>query len=63
MKNDRLCDEFKLGVAVSSLSALIASKFDNNDELALIAALLTQTGDNLASIIVRRDLCERNENE
>lgn len=42
-------------VSVTALAALIASNLDDN-ELGLAAAIFTQLGDTLATIVVQRSL-------
>lgn len=42
--------------AVSALSIVIADQIPDNDDLNLLAAILTQLGDTLATIAARRDI-------
>ena len=56
------CDPLALTTAVNTLAVSIAARLDNGD-LALAAAILTQLGDTLATIVVQRELCEAREPE
>lgn len=47
----------ELPVAVSALAAALAQKL-NDEELGLLAAVLTQLGDTLATIAVQREICK-----
>ncbi len=51
-------DNCALPVGVSALACAIAQQFENTDELALLAAVLTQLGDTLDTIAAQRALCE-----
>ena len=51
-------DEFSLPVAISALANTIAAQTPDNIELGLLAAIFTQLGDTLATIIVVRELEE-----
>lgn len=57
MKN-RDYDPLAFTTAVNTLSAVLAQQL-NDEELALLAAILTQIGDTLATIAVQRQLCSR----
>lgn len=46
----------ELTVAISALASSIARCL-GDDELSLLAAVLTQLGDTLATISVQRDIC------
>lgn len=46
-----------LPMGVSALASAIASRVPNDEELALLAAILTQLGDTLDTIIAQRALC------
>lgn len=48
----------ELTSAVTALANIIASKL-SDDEVALLAPVLTQLGDTLATIIVQREICSR----
>ena len=48
----------ELTSAVTALANIIASKL-SDDEVALLAPILTQLGDTLATIIVQREICSR----
>ena len=52
------CDPLAFTTAVNTLSVAIAQQL-NDEELALLAAVLTQIGDTLATIAVQRELCEK----
>ncbi|MBC8546526.1 hypothetical protein H8711_06210 [Clostridiaceae bacterium NSJ-31] len=47
----------ELTVAISALASSIARCL-SDDELSLLAAVLTQLGDTLATISVQREICE-----
>jgi len=47
----------QLPVAISVAACAIANQIENANELALLAAVLTQLGDTLTTIAVQRDLC------
>ena len=51
----------ELVTLVSSLSCIISENFNDN-ELALISALLVQLGDSIASILSARVFCEHKDN-
>lgn len=48
----------ELTSAVTALANIIASKL-SDDEVAVLAPVLTQLGDTLATIIVQREICDR----
>lgn len=54
------CDPLALTTAVNTLAVAIAAQLDDGD-LSLVAALLTQLGDTLATISVQRELCGSHE--
>ena len=54
-----LVDPLELTTLVNTLSVAIAREM-NDDDLALVAALLTQVGDTLATIAVHRQICANN---
>lgn len=54
------CDPLALTTAVNTLAVAVSAKL-NDEELSLLAALLTQMGDTLATIAVQRELCQKNE--
>ena len=56
------CDPLAFTTAVNTLAAAVARNL-NEDELALMAALLTQLGDTLATISVQRSICGKKETE
>ena len=56
------CDPLAFTTAVNTLAVAIAQNLDA-DELALMAALLTQLGDTLTTISVQRSLCGQKEAE
>lgn len=47
----------ELSASVTALANAIACKY-SNDELTLLAAVLVQLGDTLATIATQRSLCE-----
>lgn len=49
-------DEYSLPVAISALANSIAAQTPDNLELAVLAAVFTQLGDTLATIIAVREL-------
>ncbi len=55
MKNPN-CDPLALTTAVSALAVAIAKQV-SDEQLELIAAVLTQLGDTLATIAAQQDLC------
>lgn len=55
MKNPN-CDPLALTTAVSALAVAIAAQADD-DQLGLIAAVLSQLGDTLETIAAQRNLC------
>lgn len=50
------CDPLALTMAVSALASSIAAQV-SDEELGLIAAVLTQLGDTLGTIAAQRELC------
>lgn len=46
--------EYSLPLAISALGDLIATRIPDDDELALLAAVLTQLGDTLTTILTIR---------
>ncbi len=50
------CDPLALTTAVNTLAVAIAGQLGDED-LELVAAVLTQLGDTLATISVQRSLC------
>jgi hypothetical protein len=48
-----------LPVGVSALACAIAEQIKDNGDLALLAALLSQLGDTLATIVATRELCSK----
>ncbi len=48
-----------LPVGVSALASAIACHVESDEELAMIAAVLTQLGDTLDTILAQRVLCAR----
>lgn len=54
-------DECEL-VTLISLVACSISKCCSTEELALMAAVFTQLGDTIATILAKRELCENNIN-
>ncbi len=56
---NNFCKDLEFTTAVNTLAVSIASKLDSPEELALAAAVLTQIGDTLATIAVRRDIYEK----
>lgn len=53
-------DACELTVSISAL-AVSLSKNLSHDELAMLAAITTQLGDTLATILTQRELCEKKE--
>ena len=51
---------FELTASVTALANLLAEKLDDK-EAALLAAILVQLGDTLATIAVQKDLCSAGE--
>lgn len=51
----------ELTATVTALANAIACKFNNN-ELNILAAVLTQLGDTLTTIATQRDICENSNN-
>ena len=47
----------QLPVAISAAACVIASQIERTEELTLLAAVLTQLGDTLATIATQRGLC------
>ena len=48
----------ELAVSISALAASIASTL-SDDELAILAVILTQLGDTLETISVQRSICHK----
>lgn len=57
MKNPN-CDPLALTTAVNTLAVAIAGRL-SDEELDLVAALLVQLGDTLATISTQRAICSR----
>ncbi len=57
MKNPN-CDPLALTTAVNTLAVAIAGRL-NDEELDLVAAILVQLGDTLATISTQRAICSR----
>ena len=55
MKNPN-CDPLALTTAISALATAIAAQV-TDEQLGLIAAVLTQLGDTLETIAAQRELC------
>lgn len=51
-----ICDEFAFSSAINSFSVVIASKFESETELADVAAVFSQIGETLNSIVAQRAL-------
>lgn len=51
-------DECEFVVLISTLACSI-SKCYSNDEIALLAAILTQLGDTLATIVTKKELSDK----
>jgi len=54
------CDPLALTTAVNTLAVAVAANL-KDEELELLAALLTQMGDTMATISIQRGLCQKNE--
>lgn len=54
--NSRPCNPLALTTAVNSLAVAVAAGL-NDEELDLVAAVLTQLGDTLATIAAQRAYC------
>ena len=50
---------YQLTAAVTALANLLSDKL-SNDELAILAVILVQPGDTLATILTLRTICEEN---
>lgn len=50
------CDPLALTTAVNTLAVALAARL-NDDELGLVAAILTQLGDTLETIAAQRERC------
>ena len=57
MEMSDCCDALALTTAVSTLATAIAAQVQDTEELSLLAAVLVQLGDTLATIAVRRTVC------
>jgi len=53
------CDPLALTTAVNTLAVAVAANL-KDEELELLAVLLTQMGDTLATISVQRGFCQKN---
>lgn len=51
-------NSYELVTLVSFLSCLISNSYDN-EELAVLAAVFTQLGDSLATILANKDLLKK----
>lgn len=51
-----ICDGFAFSSAISSFSVVIASKFESETKLAAVAAVFSQIGETLNSIVAQRAL-------
>lgn len=49
----------ELTASITAMANLLAEKLDM-EEISLLAAILTQLGDTLATIAVQKDLCQNN---
>lgn len=49
----------ELTASITAMANLLAEKLDT-EEISLLAAILTQLGDTLATIAVQKDLCQNN---
>ena len=54
------CDPLALTTAVNTLAVSMASQL-NDDDLALVGAVLVQLGDTLATIAAQRERCKLKE--
>lgn len=52
------CDPLALTTTVNTLAVAVSAHLNDN-ELGLLAAMLTQMGDTLATILVQRGLCQK----
>lgn len=60
---NNFCKDLEFTTAVNTFATAIASKLESPDELAIAAAVFTQIGDTIATIAVRRELCENINNK
>lgn len=51
----------KLPVSISIAACAIAEQFRNDEDLVLLAAVFTQLGDTLATIVAQREVCRPDE--
>ncbi len=49
----------ELTASVTAMANLLAEKLDTN-QISILAAILVQLGDTLATIAVQKDLCQNN---
>ena len=53
------CDPLALTTAVNTLAVAVSQQLPDNEELSMLAAVLVQLGDTLATIAAQRTLCEK----
>lgn len=49
----------ELSIAITALANSIANSVDDNDQLSLLGAAISQLGDTLSTIAAQRSLCEK----
>lgn len=54
---------YELTVFISTLAFIVADATPDDDDLGLIASMLVQLGDTLATIAARREMCENAQSE
>lgn len=52
-------DECELIIFISTIACTL-SKCYTDDELSMLAAIFTQLGDSLSTILTKRNLCDKN---